>query len=196
MTSDDDTLARIRALLAGSPRIDAARIEVVRDGAQVVLRGAVSTPEEASVAAMVVEGRAGDVLGSTGDSGEALTVRNELRVDAGLREATSEAEPAEAARPPAAAGDTPGGEDVPTDLTADAHEALDKNVPWDPPEAPSFAPTRGEELGRPVRASSMPPPARPGTVDNADEEDPSASDLSAAELERTARPTDPDDKDR
>lgn len=184
--TDDDILARIRAVLEGSPRIDAARIEVLRDGEDVVLRGAVATPEEASVAAMIVEGRAGDVVRPTGDSYGLLTVRNELRVDPGLREVTSEAQPARSS----------GAEDTPEDPAVAAYEALGENVAWDPPDAPSLAPTRGEELGRPAAAPSMPPPAEPGTVGDDDEAAPSASDLSAAELERSARPADTDDKDR
>lgn len=185
--TDDDTIARIRDVLDASPRIDAARVEVSRDGGDVVLRGAVATPEESSVAAMIVEGKAADAFRATTEADETLTVRNELRVDAGLREVASEAaasaDAAESEVPPPPPGEAP------PDLTTDAHDALSENVAWDPPDAPSFAPTRGEELGRPQGASSMPDPAPAGAVDGEADTEPSASDLSAADLERSARVT-------
>lgn len=171
----DDTLARIRAALDASDRVDAGRVEIVRDGEEVVLRGAVATPEEASVAAMVAEQ-------------DVERVRNELRVDAGLREGTSDAHGPRPGQPepePARSPEIPG---QPTDdPTTDVAEALGENRAWQPPDAPSFAPTRAEERGRLTRDTTAVPAAPEGDVDDPDAVEPSAADLSAAELERTAR---------
>lgn len=172
MTADDETLARIRAALDDEERVDARRVEVHRDDQGVVLRGAVATPEEATAATMVAEL-------------DTASVRNELRVDPGLREATSAGAAPPVGAPPPAPQRSPEDPSQPADdLTPHVEEALGENLAWDPPEAPVLAPTRAEERGSPAgEAGRIEDPA----PDDADEA-PSAADLSAAELRRTARP--------
>lgn len=171
MTADDETLARIRAALADAERVDAARVEVGRDGQEVVLRGAVASPEEATVAAMVAER-------------DADRVRNELHVDPGLREATSEGGAPAMGVPDRAPQRSPEDPAQPADdLTPDVEEALGENLAWDPPEAPSSAPTRAEERSRPG-----------GERGDPEESGSSAPDLSAAELARSARPAEREDR--
>lgn len=177
MTIDDETLARIRVALEDSSRVDADRLQVTADGEDVVLRGAVATPEEATVAAMIAEQ-------------DTPTVRNELLVDAGLREGAGAAGDA----PSPAPQRSPEDPDRPDDLTPNAEEALGEGVAWDPPEAPSSAPTRAEERGYLSRDAEAVPAAPEGDVEDPDAVDPSAADLSAAELERSARPDDREDR--
>lgn len=180
MTIDDETLARIRVALEDSSRVDADRLQVAADGEEVVLRGAVATPEEATVAAMIAEQ-------------DAPTVRNELLVDAGLREGAGAAGAA-AEQPSSSPQRSPEDPAQPDDLTPNAEEALGEGVAWDPPEAPSSAPTRAEERGHLSRDATAVPTAPEGEVDDADTVEPSAADLSAAELERSARPDEREDR--
>lgn len=178
MTADDETLARIRAALDGETRVDAGRVEVAREGQDVVLRGAVATSEEATVAAMIAER-------------DTRRVRNDLRVDAGLREATSAEAAPPIGRPAPAPQRSPEDPSQPADdLTPNVEEALGENLAWDPPEAPTSAPTRAEERGS--RAGEM----RDPEAGDPREGEPSAGDLSAAELQRAARPTGEDREER
>lgn len=175
MTVDDETLARIRSALRDAERVDAGRVEVTRDGGDVVLRGAVATPEEATVAALIAEQ-------------DVESVRNDLRVDPGLREATSQGAPPPPGQPAPAPQRSPEDPSQPADdLTTDVSEALGESLAWDPPDAPATAPTASEQRGRVPRDVTAQPAAPEGTVDDADEVEPSAGDLSAAELERSAR---------
>lgn len=178
MTIDDETLARIRAALEESARVDAARLQVAQDGQEVVLRGAVATPEEATVAAMIAEQ-------------DTPTVRNELLVDAGLREGAGAAAGEEPSAPQRSPEDPAQPAD---DLTPAAEEALGESIAWDPPEAPSSAPTRAEERGHLARDATAVPVAPEGDVEDPDAEEPSAADLSAAELQRAARPDHREDR--
>jgi len=75
MTVDPEAVERARALLEESSRVDARGISLLVEGDDVVLAGAVSTPEEATVAAMIVEQEVGSVV-------------DNLRVDTALREGT------------------------------------------------------------------------------------------------------------
>lgn len=198
MAIDEETLARIREVLNQSDRVAAGRVAVDRAGDEVVLSGAVATPEEATAAALLAEQ-------------QAPAVRNEIRVDTNLREdpadprvagdtvtrdpdaAAREVTSADTSTPDhrsnqtgSAALDHPPG-DQPTDVEA----ALGENLPWDPPDEPSLAPTRQEQRGMVDRDITEVEPAGAGPVDEADElapdEEPSAADLSAAELARSAR---------
>lgn len=183
----DETRARIRDALARSDRVDAGRIDVAADAEEVVLRGAVATPEEATVAVMIAEA----------DAAEVVTVRNELRVDEGLREATAQDAGGVAAEEQAAPQRSPEQPGQPADdLTPHAEEALGEGIAWDPPEQPATAPTQTEERGVLARDTSVPPSAEEGTVDDPDAVAPSAADLSAAELERSSRPRPDNDEDR
>lgn len=126
MATDDETLARIREVLDRSPRIDNSRIEVARDGEQIVLRGTVATAEEAGVAAVIADGAIEVANGPP--------VRSQLRVDANLRETVVDAATG------GARGPQPFDEDhKPADLTTDSAAALGENAAWDPPDAPSAA---------------------------------------------------------
>lgn len=178
MTADDETLARIRAALEDETRVDAARVEVAREGHDVVLRGAVATPEEATVAAMIAER---DTQG----------VRNDLRVDAGLREATGTAAAPPMDQPTPTPQRSPEDPSQPADdLTPHVEEALGENLAWDPPEAPTSAPTRAEERGSPAGEARDPEGGDP------DEVEPSAGDLTAADLQRAAHPDHEDREER
>lgn len=162
MTVDDETIARVRQKLDDAERVDASRIELVGGVDHLRLRGSVPTPEEASVAAMVAEE-------------ELAPVHNQLQVDPGLRAAPNESE---TQRPP-----EPGG--VAADTTVeDSEAAVAENLPWDPPDAPQMAPTPTEERGALSRDAAETSIAPEEQADDAGE--PSASDLSAEELRRTA----------
>ncbi|CAN5297988.1 hypothetical protein BH20ACT9_BH20ACT9_10860 [soil metagenome] len=173
MVMDDETLARVRAALDESPRVDARRVDVAAGPEEVLLRGTVATPEEATVAGLVAEQHA-------------VNVRNQLAVDANLREGTAEPTAAEATLP--ATDEVLVGE---LDMTAgdqphvtDMAEALDRNEPVDPPDEPMLAPTTAEERGTLDRDTRDAPIAEEGPVPDPDEVAPSAPDLSAEELRR------------
>jgi hypothetical protein len=184
MAVDADVLDRIRERLRVSTRVGDDRIQVAARDDDVVLLGAVASPEEATVAGQLAEQYATEVV-------------NELQVDRGLREgveAPPEAEPAAPTHDEVLVGSTDmlaGPDAVPT---GDLAEALDENEPWEPPDVPQLAPTRAEERGGASPADREALSAweeRGGDPDDLlDEEDragterPSAPDLSAADLRR------------
>jgi hypothetical protein len=184
MAVDADVLERIRERLRVSTRVGDDRIQVAARDDDVVLLGAVATPEEATVAAQLAEEYATAVV-------------NELQVDQGLREGLEEpqeTEPAAPADDEVLVGSTDmlaGPETVPT---ADLAEALDENEPWAPPDVPQLAPTRVEERGgvspadRQALAGWEDGGGEPDDLldeeDRADREGQSAPDLSAADLRR------------
>jgi hypothetical protein len=185
MAVDADVLERIRERLRVSIRVGDDRIQVAARDDDVVLLGAVATPEEATVAAQLAEEYATAVV-------------NELQVDQGLREGLErpvETEPAAPADDEVLVGSTDmlaGPDTVPT---ADLAEALDENQPWEPPDVPQLAPTRVEQRGgvSPADRQALagweePPPNEPDDLldeeDRADREGRSAPDLSAADLRR------------
>lgn len=118
--ADQGTIEVIREALADSGGVELDRVELLLDEGAVVLRGGVSTAEEASLATMVAEQHADEV-------------RNLLSVDAGLRE--NEADPDVTMRRPD------------DDPVTGMEEALGENVAWDPPAQPHMVPTRDEERG-------------------------------------------------
>jgi BON domain len=187
MAVDADVLERIRERLRVSTRVGDDRIQVAARDDDVVLLGAVATPEEATVAAQLAEEYASAVV-------------NELQVDQGLREGLErpvQTEPAAPADDEVLVGSTDmlaGPDTVPT---GDMAEALDENEPWDPPDVPQLAPTRVEERGgvspsdrQALSGWEEPPPNEPDDLldeeDRADLEGPSAPDLSTADLRRAA----------
>jgi hypothetical protein len=186
MAADAEVLDRIRERLRVSTRVGDDRIEVAARGDDVVLLGAVATPEEATVAGQLAEEYADAVV-------------NELQVDPGLREGVEEpvdAEPAAPADDEVLVGSTDmlaGPDAFPTE---DLAEALDENEPWEPPDVPQSAPTRTEERGGVSPADRAALGAwedQGGDPDDLlDEEDraagegPSAPDLTAADLRRAA----------
>ena len=184
MAVDADVLEQIRERLRVSTRVGDDRIQVAARDDDVVLLGAVASPEEATVAGQLAEQYAASVV-------------NELQVDQGLREGLE--------RPAAGEPATPADDEVlvgSTDMlagpdaapTGDLAEALDENEPWEPPDVPQLAPTRAEERGGASpgdRAALSAWEERGGDPDDlreeedrADAEGPSAPDLSAADLRR------------
>src|SRR5687767_13791483 len=86
MAVDSDVLEMIRERLRVSTRVGDDRIEVAARDDDVVLLGAVASPEEATVAGQLAEEYASSVV-------------NELQVDRGLREEIEEPVEAEPASP-------------------------------------------------------------------------------------------------
>jgi BON domain len=137
MAVEAGVLEQIRERLRVSTRVGDERIEVATRDDDVVLLGAVASPEEATVAGQLAEEYATSVV-------------NELQVDRGLREGIEEPQDTEPASP---AGDEvligstdmlAGPDAAPTE---DLAEALDENEPWTPPDVPQLAPTATEQRG-------------------------------------------------
>jgi BON domain-containing protein len=183
---DAEVLERIRERLRVSTRVGDERIEVATRDDDVVLVGAVATPEEVTVAGQLAEEYATSVV-------------NELQIDRGLREGIEEpldTEPASPAGDEVLVGSTDmlaGPDAAPTE---DLDEALDENKPWMPPDAPQLAPTATEQRGgwAPEDALQLSEWEDAGgdPDDLLDEEDraardgTSAPDLALADLERAA----------
>jgi BON domain len=186
MAVDTDVLERIRERLRVSTRVEDVRIEVATRDDDVVLLGAVASPEEATVAGQLAEEYA-------------ISVVNELVVDRGLREGLEtpvDTEPAAPATDEALVGSTdmlagPGA--APTE---DLAEALDENEPWTPPDVPQLAPTATEQRGGVPAADRLAlseweeaggePDDLLDEEDRADREGRSAPDLAPADLVRAA----------
>ncbi|HEV2921177.1 MAG TPA: BON domain-containing protein [Actinomycetota bacterium] len=137
MAVDLDVLEQIRERLRVSTRVDDERIEVATRDDDVVLLGAVASPEEATVAGQLAEEYATSVV-------------NELQVDRGLREEVEEpldTEPASPAGDEVLVGSTDMLAGPDTAPTEDLAEALDENEPWTPPDVPQLAPTVTEQRG-------------------------------------------------
>jgi BON domain len=186
MAVDLDVLEQIRERLRVSTRVDDERIEVATRDDDVVLLGAVASPEEATVAGQLAEEYADSVV-------------NELQIDRGLREVVEEpldTEPASPAQDEVLVGSTDmlaGPDSAPTE---DLAEALDENEPWTPPDVPQLAPTVTEQRGGVPAEDRLAleewDEAGGEPDDLLDEEDRAASegrsapDLAEAELERAA----------
>lgn len=138
MAVDADVLEQIRERLRVSTRVGDDRIEVATRDDDVVLLGAVASPEESTVAGQLAEEYATSVV-------------NELQVDRGLREGFDDdpldIEPAAPASDEVLIGSTDmlAGPDATPDQ--DLAEALDENEPWTPPDVPQLAPTATEQRG-------------------------------------------------
>ena len=186
MAVDADVLEQIRERLRVSTRVGDERIEVATRDDDVVLLGAVATPEEATVAGQLAEEYTTSVV-------------NELQVDRGLREGIQEPQDTEPASP---AGDEvlvgstdmlAGPDAAPTE---DLAEALDENEPWSPPDVPQLAPTATEQRGGWAAENALElsewEDAGGDPDDLLDEEDraardgTSAPDLARADLDRAA----------
>ena len=185
MAVDADVLERIRARRRVSTRVDDERIEIATRDDEVVLLGAVASPEEATVAGQLAEEYATSVV-------------NELQVDRGLREEVEEPQDTEPASP---AGDEVliGSTDMlagpDTAPTEDLAEALDENEPWSPPDVPQLAPTATEQRGGWARENALAlseweeggdPDDLLDEEDRAARDGVSAPDLAPADLERAA----------
>jgi BON domain len=185
MAVDAEVLEQIRERLRVSTRVGDERIEVATRDDDVVLLGAVATPEEATVAGQLAEEYATSVV-------------NELQVDRGLREGIEEPQDTEPASP---AGDEvligstdmlAGPDAAPTE---DLAEALDENEPWTPPDVPQLAPTATEQRGGwaqedAIALSEWEAGGDPDDLlddeDRAARDGISAPDLAAADLDRAA----------
>jgi BON domain len=186
MAVDGEVLERIRERLRVSTRIGDERIEVATRDDDVVLLGAVASPEEATVAGQLAEQYATSVV-------------NELQVDRGLREGAEEPRDTEPA--------SPAGDEVligSTDMLAgpdaapveDLAEALAENEPWTPPDVPQLAPTATEQRGGWAREDALAlsewedaggdPDDLQDDEDRAARDGVSAPDLAAADLDRAA----------
>ena len=169
---DPDDLASVAAALEDSDRVDSGRIRVDSDGGEVVLRGAVATPEEAAAAALLAEGIA-------------PRVRSELRVDHNLREGLDDVEPGERAVPAedevlVGNVDMLAGPDA--SIESDLARAMEENEPWDPPTEPQLAPTAAEYGTGLSDGSPGAPDTTDPDADAVDVKDYAAADLSAEEL--------------
>jgi hypothetical protein len=145
MAVDQDVLERIRERLRVSTRVGDERIEVATRDDDVVLLGAVATPEEATVAGQLAEEYADSVV-------------NELEVDRGLRDWVEEpvdTEPASPAGDEVLIGSTDMLAGPDAGPTEDLAEALDENEPWDPPDVPQLAPTVTEQRGGWAREDAL-----------------------------------------
>jgi hypothetical protein len=188
MAVDADVLEQIRERLRVSTRVGDDRIEVAARDDDVVLLGAVATPEESDVATTLAEEYTTSVV-------------NELQVDRGLREGFEDdpmdTEPASPAGDEVLVGSTDMLAGPDAFQTPDMAEALDENEPWTPPDVPQSAPTVTEQRGgvTPSNALALSQWEEGGgdPDDLLDEEDRearqgrAAPDLSAAELEHAAR---------
>jgi hypothetical protein len=179
-------LEQIRERLRVSTRVGDERIEVGTRDDDVVLLGAVASPEEATVAGQLAEEYATSVV-------------NELQVDRGLRERIEEPQDTEPASP---AGDEvligstdmlAGPDAAPTE---DLAEALDENEPWMPPDVPQLAPTATEQRGGWAQENALvlseweaeggDPDDLLDDEDRAARDGVSAPDLAVADLDRAA----------
>jgi hypothetical protein len=181
MRIDPESVEQVRAALAESPRVDERRISVHVEHDEVVLRGAVATPQEASVAAMIAEREVPGVV-------------NALQVDPGLREGVDEPDEAERT------DDIDHLERDAGPVVTDLEESLEENEPYEPPDEPY--------LGGPDREDPEAEPL-PGSLQDVDEDldadvdddlgeeleadgtilerdRPAAADLSAEDLRRAA----------
>jgi hypothetical protein len=187
MAVDADVLEQIRERLRVSTRVGDDRIEVATRDDDVVLLGAVASPEESTVASQLAEEYATSVV-------------NELQIDRGLREGFDDdpldTEPASPAGDEVLIGSTDMLAGPDASPTEDLAEALDENEPWSPPDVPQLAPTVTEQRGgwaaEDGLALSEWEEAGGDPDDLLDEEDRaardgvSAPDLAPADLERAA----------
>jgi hypothetical protein len=186
MAVDADVLEQIRERLRVSTRVGDDRIEVATRDDDVVLLGAVASPEESTVAGQLAEEYATSVV-------------NELQIDRGLREGFDDdpmdTEPASPAGDEVLIGSTDmlaGPDAAPTE---DLAEALDENEPWSPPDVPQLAPTATEQRGGWARENALAlseweeggdPDDLLDDEDRAARDGVSAPDLAPADLERAA----------
>ncbi|MGH3666493.1 MAG: BON domain-containing protein [Egibacteraceae bacterium] len=188
MAVTDEELDRIREALDAADGIDATRIDLDAEGDGVVLRGAVASPEESTVAGMLA-------------SQHVAAVRNELGVEPNLREDPTDdtlgagdwGDEDDPARATQLATEEHGG-----DITDRAAEAQAESIPWEPPHEPVGVPTTAEERGELDHKVGAVDSADPGPLpeDEAEATSPSLADLSAEELRRSAHGSDRGERDK
>ena len=173
MRIDPDAIEEIHAALAECERVDDRRISVHIEHDEVVLRGAVATPQEATIAAIVAE----EVVPA---------VVNALQVDPALREGAEDPCPRERVRPaedelllhdpdPLAG---PGAK-----IMIDVERTLEESEPLEPPDDPGLGVPDGEAWDPyrppdPVHAGDD----EPDPLDEREDVLPAAADLSGFEL--------------
>lgn len=170
---DEEVLQQIRAALEESANVDDKRIQLEADGERVILRGSVSSAEEAGVAALVASAYHENVV-------------NELFVDLNLREGIEE--PAEVERVVPAENEVLVGEadmlaGPEAQIETDLSRVLEENIPWEPPDQPHLAPTDQEYGGEASEGGPEPIETAdpdPGEVSRADY---AAADLSYEDLQ-------------
>lgn len=178
MATDFEDPDVILEALQASDAVDARSLRLSVDDDVLVLRGTVATFEEASAALRIAQEHAPEV-------------RNELRVDANLREGTEY--PGEAGgdetRRDGLQGSSFDALERSDDVVTDVQDSLDENVAWDPPHEPVEVPTRAESRGIADPNAADDDNDDAGVLDEST--DPTATslpDMSAEELERSAHP--------
>ena len=170
---DPDTIAQIKSALRDADRVDERRIQVEARADAVVLRGAVSSPEEASAATLIAESFADSVV-------------PELQVDPNLREGLIDARDSEQAIPAEneiLIGDADMLSGPEPTVETDLNKAMEENVPWDPPTEPHLAPAGAEYGGASSEGGPAPVDTSDPDPDRVDRSDYAAADLSREELE-------------
>lgn len=169
---DPEVLEQVKVALEDSDRVDATRISIESANDEVVLRGAVASSDEASAAALIAEARAENVA-------------NELTIDPGLREgaeAPVSNEPVQPAENEVLVGTTDMLSGPDAAIESDLGRSLEENVPWNPPDEPSLAPTESEYGGATSPGGLDSPTGTDPDPDLAHREDYAAADLSREEL--------------
>ena len=173
---DPETVERIESALQEAERVDERRIQVAARGEGVVLRGSVSSPEEASAATLIAETHA-------------ETVVSELHVDPSLREGMLQPRDAEDAVPAEneiLIGDADMLSGPEATVETDLSRAMEENVPWDPPTEPHLAPAGAEYGGAASEGGPEPVDTSDPDPDKVDRSEYAAADLSREELDLPA----------
>lgn len=136
---ETDAVERVQEALDASEVVDARRVAVEILERRVVLKGTVASHEEASAAVLLAE------------SVTEFDVSDELNVDRGLREGTAPrramGEPTERAEGEILVGDPDMLAGPETKIEGGSPRAYAEDIPWDPPDAPTLAPTVAEQRG-------------------------------------------------
>ena len=170
---DPEIVEQIEAALRDSPRVDDRRVHIEPGDESVVLRGSVSSAEEASAATLIAEGFATSVV-------------SELHVDPNLREGIVEPRDTEDAIPAQneiLVGDADMLAGPEAKVETDLSRALEENVPWDPPTEPHLAPSDAEYGGAASEGGPEPIDTSDPDPDGVDRADYAAADLSREELD-------------
>ena len=169
---DEDVVEQIRIALEDSDRVDARRIAVDSTEEEVVLQGAVASPEEGAAAAVLAEGYWTRVV-------------NRLQVDVNLREGAADpvaTEPATPAENEVLIGSTDMLSGPESTTETDMSRALEENLPWEPPTEPHMGPTDAEYAGAASDGTTEEVDTTDPAPDEVDRADYAAADLSQEEL--------------
>lgn len=170
---DPEIIEQIQLALKDSDRVDERRLQVEGRDDAVVLRGSVSSADEASAATLIAEAYAPSVV-------------PELLVDPNLREGVVTPQDREQAVPAEneiLIGDTDMLAGPDDKIETDISRALEENVPWDPPTEPHLAPADAEYGGAVSEGGPAPIDNADPDPDLVDRSEYAAADLSREELE-------------